>query len=392
VIAREIGRLPVLLRARRHPGGAAGYLRSMGPSRRTSRLAAVVVCLLAGAALADSIEPEGYGAAPAEPAVELPAVSARPPAEPPGGSLDRFLAEVRAEALARGISQATLDASLVGIVDRPQVIEADRNQPSAPGDFCAYLDRRLTPTRIARGKRMLDENEALLADITEAYGVPARYVVALWGLETNFGDYVGDHPLFDTLVTLARDPRRGDFFREQIFSALRMVEDGHHPAEGLEGSWAGATGQVQFMPSTYLAYAVDHDGDGRKDIWGSVPDALASAAHLLKRSGWRSGESWGRQVALPSELHDQARSLRARSRSLEGWSQLGVRRSDGAALPAANLAASLVLPVRRAEPAFLVYPNYRVFMDWNRSTFFAISVGTLADELADRSTLRACRG
>jgi membrane-bound lytic murein transglycosylase B len=322
----------------------------------------------------------------------LPEVSARPPSAAPSAGLEAWLADLRAEARERGIGQATLDAALVGIVDRPQVVEADRSQPKAPAQFCSYLDRRLTPTRIARGKRALEEHADLLEDITARYGVPARYVVALWGLETNFGDYQGDHPLFDTLVTLARDRRRGDFFREQIFAALRMVEEGHHPAEGFEGSWAGATGQVQFMPSTYLDYAVDHDGDGRRDIWNSVPDALASAAHLLRRSGWRPGETWGRQVALPGELHGRARQLGQRPRGLEDWSALGLRRSDGGPLPRADLQARLVLPLRRADPAFLAYQNYRVFMTWNRSTFFAISVGTLADELADRSTLRACRG
>jgi len=364
----------------------------MGVRLRSLGLEAALACGLAVANVAtgaDSLEPAGEATAQL---ATHPSVSARPPATPPGDGLEAFLAGVRREALARGISPATLDASLVGIVDRPRVLEADRSQPSAPGDFCHYLSRRLTPTRIARGKRVLAEHEALLAEITGVYGVPARYVVALWGLETNFGDYTGDHPLFDTLVTLARDPRRGDFFRGQIFAALRMVEDGHHPAEGLAGSWAGATGQVQFMPSTYLAYAVDHDGDGRKDIWRSVPDALASAAHLLKRSGWRSGETWGRQVSLPADLHGQARSLHASRRSLEGWRMLGVRRHDGTPLPRADLLARLVLPQRRADPAFLVYGNYSVFMDWNRSTFFAISVGTLADELDDRSTLVACRG
>lgn len=383
----------------------------MGAPLRRPRLPIALACLLAasaGPAAADSIEPGAEAIASVSvssdeasvpgpsadeaSAPELAPVSSRPPAEAPDAGLEAFLAGIRAEALTRGISRATLDASLVGIVDRPQVIEADRSQPSKPADFCSYLSRRLTPTRIARGKRVLAEQKDLLADITADYGVPARYVVALWGLETNFGDYQGDHPLFDTLVTLARDPRRGDFFREEIFSALRMVEDGHHPAEGLNGSWAGATGQVQFMPSTYLTYAVDQDGDGRKDIWQSIPDALASAAHLLSRSGWRSGETWGREVALPSALHGQARALRRQPRSLEGWSHLGVRRSNGAALPEANLRASLVLPLQRAEPAFLVYQNYRAFMDWNRSTFFAISVGTLADAIADRSSLRACRG
>jgi membrane-bound lytic murein transglycosylase B len=352
---------------------------------RIMLVVALLACSAAPAAGADSA-----GSGPAT--VELPAVSARPPATPPADGLEAFLAGIRTEARARGISQATIDASLVGIVDRPQVIEADRSQPKSPSDFCRYLSKRLTPTRIERGKRMLDEHRDLLADITRAYGVPARYVVALWGLETNFGDYQGDHPIFDTLVTLARDPRRGDFFRDQIFAGLRMVEDGHHPAEGFVGSWAGATGQVQFMPSTYLAYAVDQDGDGHRDLWRSVPDALASAAHLLSRSGWRSGETWGRQVVLPSEIHGRARALGRGSRSLEGWSALGVRRHDGAPLPDANLLARLVLPQRRADPAFLVYGNYSVFMDWNRSTFFAISVGALADEIDDRSTLVACRG
>ena len=308
------------------------------------------------------------------------------------GDLGPWLERLRQDARERGISEPTLEASLVGIVDRPQVIEADRSQPTAPARFCRYLEKRLTPTRIARGKRVLAENEALLADITAEYGVPARYVVALWGLETNFGDYPGDHPLFDALVALARDPRRGDFFREQIFAALRMVQDGHHPVEGFEGSWAGATGQVQFLPTTYLDFAVDHDGDGRRDIWTSVPDALASAAHLLRRSGWRSGEVWGRPVSLPGMRDGEARRLARAPRSLARWSALGVRRSNGGALPSASLEARLVLPLRRADPAFLVYRNYRVFMTWNRSTFFALSVGALADEIDGRGTFRACRG
>lgn len=355
-------------------------------SRLGRRLHAVVLCgLLAHAGLAARADPIA-------PAGDLPAVSARPPAAAPPDSLEAFLDEIRTEALLRGISEATLDAGLVGIVDRPQVIEADRSQPSAPSDFCHYLSRRLTPTRIARGKRVLEEHETLLTGITDEYGVPARYVVALWGLETNFGDYQGDHPLFDALVTLARDPRRGDFFQEQIFAALRMVEDGHHPAEGLRGSWAGAVGQVQFMPSTYLDFAVDHDGDGRRDIWTSVPDALASAAHLLRRAGWRPGEIWGREVSLPPALHGGARGLRGTPRSLESWHELGLRRRDGGALPNVNLNARLVLPRRSADPAFLVYRNYRVFMSWNRSTFFAISVGALADEIDGRASLHACRG
>jgi membrane-bound lytic murein transglycosylase B len=212
--------------------------------------------------------------------------------------------------------------------------------------------------------------------------------VALWGLESNFGDYQGDHPLFDALVTLARDPRRGELFRSQIFAALRIVEAGHRPIGALTGSWAGAMGQVQFMPTTFLAYAVDHDGDGRKDIWASVPDALASAAHFLRRSGWRSGETWGRPVRLPDTLHGQ--DGLDRSRRLDDWRSLGVRRADGGELPAASLRGRIVQPVRTPQPAFLVYPNYQTFLSWNRSTFFSISVGALADALVGRAPMVGC--
>lgn len=297
-----------------------------------------------------------------------------------------WLEALRAEALERGIAPETLDAAFAEVKPRPVVLKHDRSQPRKPGDFCGYLAKRLTPTRIARGRRELATHDALLRGIVDEYGVPARYLVALWGLESNFGDYQGDHPLFDALVTLARDPRRGDLFRSQIFAALEIVESGEAPDE-LFASWAGAMGHVQFMPTTYQQYAVDRDGDGRKDLWTSVPDALASAANFLRALGWRSGESWGRQVAAPAELAGK----RGR-RSLSSWHDLGVRRHDGGTLPESTLLGRLVAPRRSADAVFLVYPNYDRFLSWNRSTFFAISVGTLADELADRSTLQACGG
>ncbi|MHC4164819.1 MAG: lytic murein transglycosylase, partial [Planctomycetota bacterium] len=253
----------------------------------------------------------------------------------------RWLAELEAEALERGISQPTAVGVLGGVEPIPRVLELDRRQPVAPRDFCGYLEARLTPTRIARGRRVLAEHRELLAEIVADYGVPARYLVALWGLETNFGDYLGDYPLFDALVTLARDSRRSNLFREQIFAALQIIDGGHHAAEGLVGSWAGATGQVQLMPTTFLAYAVDRDGDGRKDVWTSLPDSLATAANILRRAGWRSGETWGRQVRLPSKLS------RDRARPLSAWQELGVRRIDGRDLPEAHLRAEIVLPLRR---------------------------------------------
>jgi len=301
----------------------------------------------------------------------------------------QWLAELEAEAIARGISDATVQSALRNLEPIPEVIERDRGQPKKPSDFCTYMERRLTPTRIARGQRMLREHAPLLREINERYGVPPRYLVALWGLETNFGDYMGEYPVLASLATLAYDPRRGALFREQLFAALQIIDEGHRPPEGFTGSWAGAVGLVQFMPTTFLEYAVDQDGDGRKDLWTSLPDALASAANYLKRSGWRSGESWGRQVSLPPQLERDKKTLKRR-RSIGRWEKLGVRKLDGAALPVADMRGRIVQPLRGPGPAFLVYHNYETFLRWNQSTFFAISVGTLADKLTGAATLDLC--
>ncbi|MBT39228.1 MAG: lytic transglycosylase [Deltaproteobacteria bacterium] len=310
----------------------------------------------------------------------------------PAGAVDGFsqwLAELEAEAIDRGISQTTVHSALHDIEPIPEIIDHDRDQPKKPSNFCKYLERRLTPTRIARGRRMLKEHAVLLREITATYGVPARYLVALWGLETNFGDYMGEHPVLASLATLAYDPRRGEMFREQIFAALQIIDEGHRSAEGFTGSWAGAVGLVQFMPTTFLEFAVDQDGDGRKDLWTSLPDALASAANYMKRSGWRSGESWGRRVSLPPELERDRATLKRR-KPIATWEGLGVRRSDGSALPVAAIRGRIVQPLRGPGPAFLVYRNYETFLRWNNSTFFAISVGTLADELTRAAALGIC--
>lgn len=301
---------------------------------------------------------------------------------------DVWLKELQAEARQRGFSEGTV-AQLVGVEPRRDILDQDRSQPRKPEDFCGYMRKRLTPTRIARARRVLVEQHDLLAEIVASYGVPARYLVALWGLETNFGDYQGDHPVIPSLVTLAYDPRRKDMFREQVFAALRIVEEGNAPEAAFNGSWAGALGQVQFMPTTFLAYAVDYDGDGRKDLWGSVPDALASAAHYLRQSGWSSGETWGRQVRLPDELVGNTAALKRR-RHLSEWRALGLRTIDDRELPVADMLATVVLPRRMGLPAFLAYRNYRVFLSWNRSTFFAVSVGTFADEISDSGALDVC--
>jgi membrane-bound lytic murein transglycosylase B len=300
-----------------------------------------------------------------------------------------WMAKLEDEARQRGISAETLEMTLGDLEPDPRVLELDRRQPGAPGEFCGYLERRLTPTRVARGRRILEEHGALLEQIRQEFGVPPRYLVALWGLETNFGDYTGSYPVIGSLVTLAYDPRRSDLFREQIFAALRIVDEGHYEGKQMLGSWAGASGQVQLMPTTFLEYAVDHDGDGRKDVWTSLPDALASAANYLKRSGWRSGETWGRPVRVPAEIGVRG-ARRTPSRTLAHWRNRGVTRADGGALPIADLRGALVFPARKLEPAFLVYRNYRTFLTWNQSTFFAISVGALADEISGVGSLQLC--
>jgi membrane-bound lytic murein transglycosylase B len=294
------------------------------------------------------------------------------------------------EARQRGISQPTLDASLANVERIPAVIELDRRQPKQPGDFCGYLDARLTETRIARGRSLLQEHRALLHRVSSEYGVPARFVVALWGLESNFGDYQGEYQVIGALATLAHDERRGPLFRKQLLAALRIVDEGHQNPAGLKGSWAGAMGQVQLMPTTFLDYAVDYDGDGRKDIWSSLPDAFASAANYLKRAGWRSGQTWGREVQIPASLSGNRRAL-AKRRSLADWRGAGVVRIDGGALPSARMRGKIVLPATKSPDAFLVYANFETILRWNQSIFFGISVGTLADEISHTASLRACR-
>ena len=302
----------------------------------------------------------------------------------------QWLEEFQNEAVAKGISEETVSVALADVQPVPEVIALDRKQPEGkPSGFCHYMERRLTDTRIARGRRVLEEEEALLAELTNTYGVPGRFLVALWGLETNFGDYTGDFPVVASLATLAHDPRRSDLFRRQLMAALRIIDQGHQTAAGYKGSWAGATGLVQFMPTTFLEYAVDHDGDGRKDLWSSRADALASAANYLRRSGWRSGQTWGREVKVPRNLAGK-RSVLGKRRSLGDWRARGVKSSNGAPLPTASIRGRIVEPERKPGSAFLAYENFDVIMAWNRSTYFAVSVGTLADELGDRSTLRAC--
>ncbi len=308
-------------------------------------------------------------------------------AESPAPDFAAWLDGVRKEALARGIGQATLDQVLTGLSPIPRVIELDQRQPELVEAFLDYLDRRVTPSRIEEGRRQLEQQRALLEDIERQYGIPPHILVALWGLETNYGGHLGDFPVPAALATLAFDPRRSRFFREQLFDALAILEGGHISPEAMKGSWAGAMGHLQFMPSTYIGYAVDADGDGRKDLWASLPDAFASAANYLRRLGWRSDELWGQEVRVPEGFDWQLARLDV-TKPVNAWSALGVTQADGSPLPRSELAGAILLPQGHKGPAFLVYPNFNLILNWNRSLSYALAVGILSDRLRGMPELR----
>jgi membrane-bound lytic murein transglycosylase B len=301
-----------------------------------------------------------------------------------------WLAALRAEALGQGISSATLDGALEGIEPLADVIERDRRQPEFTQTFWNYLDRGVTPTRIERGRMLLAQHGELLAEVEQRYGVQPRFLVAFWGLESNFGDYTGNFPVIGAVATLAYDERRSEFFRAQLLDALKILEEGHITPAAMTGSWAGAMGQLQFIPSTFVHYAVDEDGDGRRDIWQSLPDIFASAANYLASIGWDGSKTWGREVRLPPDFPWNLAGLDEK-KSLADWQALGVRRVDGRDLPRVDIVGSVVLPAGYRGPAFLVYRNFRAILGWNRSLLYAIAVGHLADRIAGNPAFASAR-
>jgi membrane-bound lytic murein transglycosylase B len=292
-----------------------------------------------------------------------------------------WLDELRREAEAGGISTRTLDAALSGIEPIPRVIELDRRQPEFTLTFQQYVDRVVPAARVEKARRRLEENRPLLEKVGRAFGVQPRFIVALWGIESDFGRQTGGFSVVPALATLAYDGRRGAYFRGELLNALRIIDGGHIDAQAMVGSWAGAMGQCQFMPSSFLNFAVDFDGDGRKDIWTSKADIFASAANYLARSGWRDDQTWGRPVRLPEGFDTALAGLSTR-KGLRDWQALGVRRADGRDLPTRNLGSSIVFAEGPGSPAFVVYDNFHVILKWNRSTFFALAVGSLADRLS----------
>ena len=287
----------------------------------------------------------------------------------------QWLASFERDALSQGISQNTLDDAFEGIEPNDRVLELDHKQPESRLTLDEYIENVLTPKRIKDGRKFFAENRSLLKTIGTRYGVQPRFIVALWGIETNYGRNTGGFSTIESLATLAYDGRRSEFFRGELINALQILQNEHMQADDMEGSWAGALGQCQFMPSTFLKYAVDYNHSGKHDIWDNKADVFASIANYLKSLGWNEQEGWGRPVALPDNFDRSLTDIKI-EKTLAEWKRLGI------ALPAKQTKASLIL-VGEADDAvpYIIYGNYKALLQWNRSRFFATAVGTLADKI-----------
>ena len=306
-----------------------------------------------------------------------------------------YVEKIKVEAIDKGYSKDIVDSAFATVKFKKKVIKADKNQPEVKETLETYLPKRVPQWKINRARKLYKEIQVELEEIAKQYGVQARFIVALWGLESNFGKIQGSHPVISSVVTLAYDGRREAMYKRQLWAALTILEEGHISLDNFKGSWAGAMGQTQFMPSSFNAYAVDYDGDGKKDIWQNKLDAFASIANYLKKAGWNDDLTWGRQIVLPAEFDNQhilQRGTRTRKqwlanwdkseRSLDDWQALGLRRTDGTDLPQVNITAALVMPDDINRRMYLAYDNYKALMHWNRSYYFATSVGYLSDRIA----------
>ena len=307
---------------------------------------------------------------------------------------DVYVAALKKEALEKGYDEALVDQALATAKFKKKVISADKNQPEVKETLETYLPKRVPQWKIDRARKLYKENQDVLEKVAKEYGVQARFIVALWGRESNFGKIQGGHSVIASLVTLAFDGRRETMYKNQLWAALDILKEGHITLDKFKGSWAGAMGQTQFMPTSFNAYAVDYNGDGRKDIWTTEEDSFASIANYLKQAGWNDDLTWGRQVKLPEGFDNSnilKRGTRTRSqwleywkdseRSLADWQAIGVRKMDGSDLPNVDVTAAMVMPDDVNGRMYLAYDNYKALMHWNRSYYFATSVGYLSDRI-----------
>lgn len=307
---------------------------------------------------------------------------------------NQYVTQLKVEAAAQGFSQELIASSFSQVVFHPRAVKADRKQPEKVETLDTYLPKRVPNWKVEKARTLFKEHHSLLTKIGSDYGVQPRFIVALWGLETNFGKFTGGFNVISALSTLAYEGRREAFFKRQLWAALTILQQGHIRIDDMKGSWAGAMGQNQFMPTSFLAYAVDGDGDGKKDIWQNQVDIFASMANYLKKEGWNDQLTWGRQVkipanfdtslAIPKNTGSRKNWLKAwanTEKTLAEWQALGVRRTDGSHLPTANIKAALVFPDDEQGRAYLAYDNYKSLMHWNLSYYFVSSVGHLSDRI-----------
>jgi membrane-bound lytic murein transglycosylase B len=318
--------------------------------------------------------------------VDVP-ISAKP-------TFTEYVQQLKAEALTKGYQSELVDASFANVSYYQRAVAADKNQPERVETLETYLPKRVPDWKVNKARELYKQHHQLLQEVGIQYGVQPRFIVALWGLETNFGKITGNFNVVSSLTTLAYEGRREAFFKKQLWAALTILAQGHITIDEMKGSWAGAMGQNQFMPTSFLAYAVDGDGDGKKDIWHNNADVFASVANYLKAEGWRDDLTWGRQVmlpenfdtslAIPQKTGSRPQWLKAwseREKTLQQWQALGVRRTDGTNLPNVNVKAAMIFPDDVNGRVYLAYNNYKSLMHWNLSYYFVTSVGHLADRI-----------
>lgn len=297
---------------------------------------------------------------------------------------NQYIDGLKQEARTKGISESTLDKAFASVSYRKKAVKADKNQPEKKLTLDEYIPRAVPDWKVKQAKQLYKKHYDELYRVGKEYGVQPRFIVALWGVESNFGHLTGGYNVIDALTTLAYEGRRESFFRKETMAALQILDEGHISVKKMKGSWAGAMGQSQFMPSSFLSYAVDENGDGKKDIWNTKADVFASAANYLSSHGWDDTYTWGRQVSVPKGISPSLLGRqKEKAKTLQQWSRLGVKRLNGRPLPKLNqdIDAWLIMPDDENGRAYLVYNNYQVLMKWNRSYYFGLAVSHLADKI-----------
>jgi membrane-bound lytic murein transglycosylase B len=292
-------------------------------------------------------------------------------------------ASVKVQAIAQGVSEGMFDEAMKGVKPNEKIVKLDGQQPHRTITFSEYQGRVISRSRVKRGIKLLRNNRKLLNEIGKKYGVQPRFIVALWGIETDYGRNTGGFYVPAALATLAYDGRRAEFFTKELIHSLKILEEKHISIKDMKGSWAGAMGQSQFMPSSFFNFAVDHNNDGKRDIWQTRSDVFASIANYLSSTGWDQSTTWGRKVSLP-EGFDVTQAGSKNIKIIADWQNLGVRKADGSNLPNRKIEASVVLPGGELKNAYMVYGNYHTLLDWNRSLYFATSVSLLSDQIGGK--------